>query len=131
MTPSARDALRHTSDPAWRLDDGDLRVRAWRAADVPTLVAACQDPAISRWTRVPSPYSERDACAWLAAQAGELEAGREIHLAVVRPGTGELLGSVGLAALDWRNLSGEIGYWTAAAARGRGVTRRAVRLLSS
>ena len=127
---AARDSLRATTEPSWRLADGDLALRAWRSADVRWLVAACQDAAIARFTRVPSPYSEADATGFLMAQEAERAAGRELHLAIVRAGGDELLGSIGLAALDWTNLSGEIGYWTAAQARGRGVMRRAVRLLS-
>ena len=127
---AARDFLLATADPGWRLADGELWLRAWRSADVPQLVTACQDPGIARWTRVPTPYSETDATAFLLAQGAELAAGRELHLAVVRAGGDELLGSIGLAALDWANLTAEIGYWAAAPARRRAVTRRAVRLLS-
>jgi len=128
---AARDFLLATADPGWRLGDGELWLRAWRSADVPQLVTACQDAAIARWTRVPTPYSETDASAFLLAQGAELAAGRELHLAVVRAGGEGLLGSIGLAALDWGNLTAEIGYWAAAPARGRAVTRRAVRLLSA
>ena len=127
---TARDALHATTDRGWRLAEGELWLRAWRSTDVPQLVTACQDPAIARFTRVPAPYAETDAMAFLLAQGGELVAGRELHLAVVRAGGDELLGSIGLSALDWANLTAEIGYWAAAPARGRAVTRRAVRLLS-
>ena len=128
---TARESLLATADPSWRLTDGDeLWLRSWRAADVPRLVAACQDPAIARFTRVPAPYSESDASGFLLAQSAELAAGSELHLAVVRAGEGELLGSIGLSALDWANLTAEVGYWAAAPARGRAVTRRAVGLLS-
>jgi len=128
---AARDSLLATTDPSWQLADRELWLRAWRSADLPQLVAACQDPAIARWTRVPTPYSETDASAFLLAQGAELAAGRELHLAVVRAGEDELLGSIGLAALDWGNLTAEIGYWAAAPARGHGITRRAVSLLSA
>ena len=38
-----------------------LKLRPWRDSDLEPLVAACQDPEISRWTRVPLNYSETDA----------------------------------------------------------------------
>ena len=42
-----------------------------------------------------------------------------------------LLGSVGLHGLGSDQRRGEIGYWTAVEARGRGVATRSVRLLSA
>ena len=129
--PPAREALALTSDGDWRLEDGVVAVRRWSDRDVPALLAACQDPEIVRFTRVPSPYAETDALEFLAAHAAELRAGRAAHFAVSEPSSGELLGSIGLSGLDWANLTGEIGYWTAAPARGRGVAARAVALLAA
>jgi RimJ/RimL family protein N-acetyltransferase len=109
------------------LSDGTVGVRAMRETDIPALVAACQDPEIPRWTRVPSPYTREDAERFLAIAATEAAAGEGLALAV----TGEddrLIGTIGLMELDGEG-SGEIGYWTAAAARGRGLTTRAVVLL--
>jgi RimJ/RimL family protein N-acetyltransferase len=44
---------------------------------------------------------------------------------------GALLGSAGLEVHDHPVPHGELGYWVAAPARGRGVATRAVRLLST
>ena len=109
------------------LSDGDVTVRGLRDSDVPAIVAACQDPEISRWTRVPSPYTREDARRFIAICAVDAAAGDGIALAVAGPDD-RLVGTVGLMELG-REGSGEIGYWTAAEARGRGVTTRAVILL--
>ena len=109
------------------LSDGDVTVRGLRESDVPAIVAACQDPEIPRWTRVPSPYTREDAERFLAIAATEAAAGDGIALAVADGGD-RLVGTVGLMELH-RPGCGEIGYWTAAEARGRGVTTRAVVLL--
>jgi RimJ/RimL family protein N-acetyltransferase len=116
---------RHTgpvpSYPQPTLTDGRLTLRPPRLDDVPALVAACQDPEIPRWTRVPSPYAEEHARAWI-------ESDREgVHL-LVFDAEDRLLGNVGLMELDGEGY-GEIGYWVAAAARGRGVAGGAVALL--
>jgi RimJ/RimL family protein N-acetyltransferase len=97
---------------------------------VPALVEACQDSEIPRWTRVPSPYSESDARAFLESSARERAEGRAVHLAVVDAGIGSLLGSIGLVRVASESGAAELGYWVAAPARGRGVATRAVRLLS-
>jgi RimJ/RimL family protein N-acetyltransferase len=109
------------------LTDGEITVRGLRETDIPAIVAACRDPAIPRWTRVPSPYTREDAAQFLASAVTEAAAGEGIALAIA-DGDDRLIGTVGLMELDGDG-SGEIGYWTAAEARGRGWTTRAVVLL--
>jgi RimJ/RimL family protein N-acetyltransferase len=109
------------------LTDGVVTVRGLRESDVPALVRACQDPEIPRWTRVPSPYTAEDARALLAAAATEAAAGIGVALAVAEAGDG-LVGTIGLTGLEQAG-AGEIGYWVAREARGRGAATRAVRLL--
>jgi len=108
------------------LSDGDVGIRPLREADVPALVAACQDPEISRWTRVPSPYTVEDARQFLAIAASEAAGGRGLALAITDAGD-RLIGTIGLMELDGE--TGEIGYWVAAEARGKGVAVRATVLL--
>jgi RimJ/RimL family protein N-acetyltransferase len=111
-----------SSFPQPTLSDGRLTLRPPDTGDVDALVAACQDPEIPRWTRVPSPYTEEHARAWLAT---EIEG---VRLFAV-DGQDRLLGTVSLMELDPARGYAEIGYWLAAAARGRGVASRAVALL--
>jgi RimJ/RimL family protein N-acetyltransferase len=104
------------------LEDGDVVLRPFVGADVPAIVAACQDPEIPRWTSVPSPYSEEDALRYLDG------APNVYSFAVVDRDSGELLGSVGFQLLSHSRAT--FGYWVALEARGRGVATRALRLLS-
>jgi RimJ/RimL family protein N-acetyltransferase len=83
----------------------------------------CQDPEIPRWIPViPRPYTREDARAFVSGEL--LEPGGH-HFAVEQDG--ELVASIGLR-VDHRG-NGEIGYWCAAEARGRGVVTRCVRRL--
>jgi RimJ/RimL family protein N-acetyltransferase len=109
------------------LSDGVVGLRGMRQSDIPAIVTACQDPEISRWTRVPRPYTAEDAQRFLAVSATEAAAGEGIALAVADDDD-RLVGTMGLFGLDGQS-RGEIGYWTAAAARGQGVTTRAVVLM--
>jgi RimJ/RimL family protein N-acetyltransferase len=105
---------------AGRPAEGGIELRPFTEADVPALVEACQDPEIPRWTRVPTPYGEADARAFVAGHPN-------IHaFAVVDAETGELLGSVGFGLAG--EARGEFGYWVKREARGRGVASRALRL---
>jgi len=108
------------------LTDGDITVRPLRESDIPAIVAACQDPEIPRWTRVPSPYFVEDARRFLALSASEAAAGDGVALAIAGADD-RLIGTVGL--FGFAGTEGEIGYWTAAEARGRGAATRAVVLV--
>ena len=78
---------------------------------------------------MPSPYTREDAERFLALAATEAAAGEGIALAVARAADDRLIGTIGLMDVDRGHGRGEIGYWTAAAARGRGATTRAVVLV--
>ena len=75
---------------------------------------------------MPVPYRHEDA----VADVGQVSpqpwaAGTAAHFAVLDAATGELLASVSL--MDVAEGGAEVGCWTAASARGRGVTTEAVR----
>jgi [ribosomal protein S5]-alanine N-acetyltransferase len=106
------------------LRDAELELRAWSMDDVTALVDACNDPEIRHWIPViPSPYTEEDARAFIRGEV----TGDQHQFAITE--NGRVVGSIGLT-VSQASRNGHIGYWCAAAARGRGVTTRALRLLS-
>ena len=103
-----------------------LLLRPWHPTDAPAVLAALPDPAIARW----NPQRVTDlatAAAWIRWRADH-GSGDRISLAVSHPADGALLGAVSLHQIHDGNAS--IGYWTVAAARGRGVALRAVTALT-
>ncbi len=108
------------------LSDGVVRLRVPERKDVDAIFAACQDPAIIRFTRVPFPYSRLHAQAFVRNAHHELRAGSGVHLVAADPGTDTLLGVCGLV-IDHPRRSAEVGYWVTPAARGHQVARRSVR----
>ncbi|MFM8972550.1 MAG: GNAT family N-acetyltransferase [Actinomycetota bacterium] len=112
------------------LTDSVIRLRAWSADDAPFVFAACQDPEIQRWTRVPVPYTEADAAVFTDGFARAVWADRSgLALAVTDAGTGAPLGAVGVVAADHEHGVAELGYWIASELRRRGTARRALSLL--
>jgi RimJ/RimL family protein N-acetyltransferase len=114
------------------LVDGPTAVRPWREDDIPAVVAACQDPEISRWTRVPSPYGEAEARAFMLRRLDWLQSGTEAPFAIVSADDDmRLLGAVALTRFAWTHARGEVGYWLAPGARGAGHATRAVKVLTA
>ncbi|MFG1839369.1 GNAT family N-acetyltransferase [Micromonospora sp. NPDC049175] len=116
-------------EPVEIIEDGVL-LRPWRGTDADAVHRACQDPDIQYWTTVPRPYRPEHALGFVTEMSETAWAeGTGAPFAVCDPATGELLGSCGLVSIE-RGGTGEIGYWTAPWARGRGVTVRAIRAVA-
>jgi RimJ/RimL family protein N-acetyltransferase len=116
--------------PAEPLVDGPTALRPWRDTDIPSLVAACRDEDIVRWTAVPENYGESDARAYLLYRYDAILAGVTAPFAIVAADDdARLLGSVSLLRFAWEHRRGEVGYWLAREGRGRGHATRAVRLI--
>lgn len=115
--------------PIGGIGDGVILLRLVAEADVPAIVEAAQDPEISRYTRVPSPYGPEHARQFLRTAETGLATGAELATLIVDAVDGRLLGAAGLHNIDWENHRCSAGYWVAALERGRGVARRALRLL--
>lgn len=112
------------------LVDGPTALRPWREADIAALVEACQDPEIPRWTRVPSPYGESDARAYMLQRYDAIATGTAAPYAIASAADDtRLLGSIALLDLNWEHKRSEVGYWLAREARGAGHATRAVRLI--
>lgn len=99
-----------------------LVLHQWEAHDAAALVAIYEDPAMRRWTRNPV-TTTKEATAWVTSQHEGWTAGTMHSFAVLDKDR-----LVGCAVLkNWA----EVGYWTAAHARGRDVASRAVRALAN
>jgi RimJ/RimL family protein N-acetyltransferase len=114
------------------LTDGVVALRPWALEDVGALAAALDgDVEISRWLElIPQPYTRRDARSWVELSATAWRDGTMGAFAVSDAGAGTLVGGAGLRVEDAEHAVAEIGYWAAPAARGRGLTTRATRLVA-
>ncbi|MGY3339895.1 RimJ/RimL family protein N-acetyltransferase [Streptomyces filamentosus] len=116
-----------------------LVLRPWRAEDVPALVEAHRDPELRH--RLGAVVEDgAGAERWVEEQRRGWETGTRFGFAVLAAGPEAAPG--GPEACEgplWGNAvlklpggpTGEVGYWTAAPARGRGVAPRALEALTT
>ena len=111
------------------LSDGRIRLRRLQAADKAAVVKACNDGLIERFCfRVPYPYEESDFMDFLSYNEHFWTSELIANWTVVDAESDELLAMISLDVVALRQ-AGEIGYWCAPWARGKGVTSAAVRLV--
>ena len=123
------DPVRDTAalPPLGRPTDGVVALRRFAERDLAVVQRACDDAESARWLPLPAPYTLDDARAWaLGVVPLEWAQGTVASVAVVDATTDEPLGAVGLTL--GRDQVGEVGYWVAPWARGRGVAARGTRL---
>ncbi|MEV5733822.1 GNAT family N-acetyltransferase [Streptomyces sp. NPDC052292] len=110
-----------------------LVLRPWCAGDADALVDVFRDPVLRRWTSA-AVENEADAMRWIQGQERGWAAGDRFGFAILEaqpdPTNSRLAGHVVLKEVTPGRPSAEVGYWTAAHARGRGVAPRALETLT-
>ncbi|MGN9795279.1 GNAT family N-acetyltransferase [Streptomyces sp. OZ13] len=114
-------------------DVPSLLLRPWCEQDVAALIEAYQEPAMRRWAGS-AMETDADAARWVQAQRQGWATGTRFAFAVLatRPGSSadHLVGNVVLKEVSAGKPFAEVGYWTTARARGRGVASRALEVLT-
>ncbi|MEH0549011.1 GNAT family N-acetyltransferase [Streptomyces sp. B21-105] len=110
-----------------------LVLRPWSLAEAAALAEVFQDAELRRWTSH-TVKDGADGTRWVRSQQQSWAAGDRFSFAVLEAQSGDLRGrllaNVVLKERAPGKPAAEVGYWTAAHARGRGVAPRAVEALT-
>ena len=107
------------------LGDDVVTLRPWQLEDAPWYADCVRDPEVQRFTTDLPTLTAADVVAAISALPGRPE--QVAYLIADRTGT-QRLGNIALELADG---VGDVSYWVAAEARGRGVARAALRLLAA
>ena len=105
------------------LGDDVVALRAWSVDDAGWYADSVRDAEVQRFTTDPPTLTAADVAAAITALPGQ--PGQVARL-ITDAATGERLGNI---ALTCRDGVGDLSYWVAAGARGRGVGTHALTLL--
>jgi RimJ/RimL family protein N-acetyltransferase len=110
--------------------DGVVTLRRFTLDDVAAVTRTCRDPEIPRWTAgISEPYEEHHAREWIVLDDQFRNQEGRATFAFCDASSGELLGAMTLAEVDFAVGSAVAGYWAAPWARNRGATTRALVLV--
>ncbi|MCW2782389.1 MAG: putative GCN5-related N-acetyltransferase [Marmoricola sp.] len=122
-------APRHQWFDAPRIVGENVVLRPHKPGDAPRIAEACRDERSRQWLRrLPEPYREADANAFMESRIGAMAGGTCVHWAMADPATDDLIGVINIFQIE-AGRDGEVGYWTHPDARGRGVMTEACRLV--
>jgi RimJ/RimL family protein N-acetyltransferase len=110
------------------LADDVVLLRPVEVADIDQITEACQDERVQRFIPVPRPYARADAEHYVERAHRQWASGEKAAFAIVDPADPARL--FGVISLSIAGSTGNAGYWVAEAARGKGVARRALRLVA-
>ncbi|MFI2259706.1 GNAT family protein [Streptomyces tubercidicus] len=97
-----------------------LRIRPWEASDAVAVLEAFAEPVMQRQADA-AVDTLRDAEAWVQRRQDQWHRQVAYSFAAVEGADGAALGGITVGNIHAEHATGWISYWTASAARGRGV----------
>jgi RimJ/RimL family protein N-acetyltransferase len=110
------------------LTDGIVLIRPYAPADAPAEVQAHADDATLALMLGMDKAPTVDELVTTTRTGTYPD--RTPTLSIADATTDDFLGGIGLDRVDWRHRRGEVGFWITPAARGRGLAKRAIRLIA-
>jgi len=111
------------------LSDGVVRLRLAADSDVERITAIVHDREVIRWTTIPAGQTQNGTREWMQRGMAGLASGSDLALVIADAASDEPIGTIGLHEIHRAAERATAGYVLAREARGRGLGRRALRLL--
>jgi RimJ/RimL family protein N-acetyltransferase len=121
---------------------GQFTLRPLCEEDIDAIYQSCQDPLISKFTTVPSPYTIELAEAFVRTRAPQLfeerkaihwvlTTSKEVNVEALKVNGETFIGPFSIHAIEESNHIGEVGYWLNKSIRGNGFATIGVKMLTS
>ena len=113
---------------------GFITLRPLEEKDIPNIFKSCQDPIISKFTRVPFDYTLAHAEFFVREKTPKSIAEKTELAFAIDYGNGnerEFAGVISFHSMNLPDLIAELGYWISADVRGKGVGTTAAHMLTN
>ncbi len=114
------------------LSNETIRIRRYRAEDIPLLFEAARESISEMFTQwMPwchQGYTLEDSAAFVLSREEAWRTGKEYDFVILDFETGAFLGGVGVNQLNWAHGFANLGYWVRSRSMGRGVAAAAALL---
>lgn len=111
------------------LNGKNIRLRKIVRSDAVAITRYAKDPAISRFTLIPRPYTMESSYRFIRHTHLMRRRGMDQSLGIELKERGEIIGMISLMHIDRKNRNAEIGYWLAKPYWRRGYSLEAIRLI--
>lgn len=109
-----------------------VNLRALQPSDAAAIHRHMTDRRVARWLpRLPRPYTLDDARSWIQITRKMAAITTDYHYGIEDPGTGEIIGMIGLNNVNWNDCKAEVGYWLAHKYWGQGLMSEALGLMET
>ncbi len=115
--------------PVEGIEDGHVRLRLGAEADVERVTELVNDPEITRWTTIAAGQDQSGTRDWMRRGMAGLATGSDLALVIADAVTDEPIGTIGLHEINRAAGRAMAGYVIAHESRGKGLGRRALRLI--
>jgi RimJ/RimL family protein N-acetyltransferase len=130
LPPHVRMTARAFASPPPELAAGPVTLRQMTEADIPSVTMVRNDPEVARWFGIRLPYPEELAREHVLVNVPNRWKSAEEATFAISAGSVTYAGAVDLRVIGTDPAAGEVGYYVAPAARGRGYATAAVRAIS-
>lgn len=110
------------------LDGDKIRIRPPERGDIKSVVELANNQEVARYTKIPHPYSSRDAAWFIRRCKRERKEGSGFTFAIEFKPESRSIGMIGLSNYSAENRRAVLGYWLGRPYWGRGIASEAVKL---
>ena len=112
-----------------KIEGTKINLRYHLSSDAVSIFRYASDEAISRHTFIPHPYTIKDAHEFIKLSGSARRKKVAYHYGIEDKETGQIIGGIGLEAIDRVHHKGEIGYWVARPFWRQGIMTEAISLI--
>ena len=113
-----------------KLNGQKINLRYPTLDDADSIAKYCAEKEISDFTFIPYPYTHQDAVDFITMCIEDRKTNSSLHCGIENKETKEIIGMVGLNAINKTHKRGEMGYWVARPFWGNGIMLEAINLIT-